>query len=213
MGQGGLGKCAVADVTWEGGAWFGCCGAESGSGSRHGFASGGLPLEAAWCRTANRNHRHPAVRPGPVHREAWLTVASISHKWSRQVGALVNETQARSQSCWAKSKNKFLPDIKSNQEPLACCPSPACLPSFPCAVSCAVTPDLASLAQLFPSPNHRSPSDWTTRCSGSSVSSTAALILKTTVQQHTHTHTTPATWGRVYHGCPASCGRRRRFAF
>lgn len=86
--------------------------------------------------------------------QAWLTVASISHKWSRQVGALLNETQARSQSCWAKSKNKFLPDIKSNQEPLACCPSPACLPSFPCAVSCAVTPDLASLAQLFPSPNH-----------------------------------------------------------
>lgn len=105
----------------------------------------------------------------------------------RQIGALLNETQARSQPCWAKSKNKFLPDIKSNQEPLVRCPSPACLPSFSCAVSCAVTPTLASLAQLFPSPNHRSPSDWTTRCSGSSVSSTAALIPKTTVLHHTHT--------------------------
>lgn len=142
-GEAGLGLVAVAlSVARVAGMDFG-----------KGRAVGGRMMPSCQSKSPSPGPRQ--FRPGPVHREAWLKpgsqwLPSLQMEPRRQIGALLNETQARSQSCWAKSKNKFLPDIKSNQEPLPHCPSPACLLSFPCAVSCcAVTPDLASLASCF----------------------------------------------------------------
>lgn len=106
-------------------------------------------------------------------------------QWS-QVGALLNETQARSQSCWAKSKNKF-PQISNQTKNL----SPAVphrrvsLRSLPHPVSrcLRISPPRPAVSRLRTTDRQA-----TTHCPGSSPPPQLYLIPTTTVQQHTRKH-------------------------